>query len=83
MPWQNVEVRRDTELDDVFSVSMEWIDATDFAAVSFRYVQERVRNNPAGRNALKSAAESAREADRARRQDVTNTEVLLTTFMNT
>lgn len=83
MPWQNPKVHNNTELDDVFAVSVEFVDAVEFATNPFVYTEERVRNNPAGRSGFKTRATAALAAERSKRQNVSTKETQFLTFMNT
>ena len=82
MAWQNAVVVKNTTEDDIFSVLIEFVDALEFSATPFRYQDARVVNDAGGRAAFKTAAEAAREVERAKRLNVTSKESAVLNFMN-
>ena len=81
MPWKNSRVVKNTQLDDVFSLTVEWEDAAEFVE-PWTYTNTRTTNSVGGRSAFKRAAEDAREAERTRRNNVSGKETAILAFMN-
>jgi len=83
--WRNEKLSKNTDDDNIFSVSLEWVD--DVAGVftdasPFVYSSDRLVNTVAGRNAFKTGAEKAREAERTRKASETTKGTAFLDFMN-